>query len=178
MLLRFPLIACLALTYLPHSANGQCIPKPDSAKQEVFSSVRNLQTLGVNVGPAGIELSLEERGDRVIATFRDYAGSSNPIETTKLQGTLEESGGECMVSLFGRSSHGKMEVRGTIGVAEFHGTVTRQVGKDMFSEKVALRRKLAETDVHIGNLRWPAQRSPASPHRAARVPTSGASLTF
>jgi hypothetical protein len=73
-------------------------PKPDSARQEIFSSVKNLQAQGVNVGPVGIELSLEERGDRVIATFRDYAGSSNPIETTKLQGTLEESGSECKIS--------------------------------------------------------------------------------
>jgi len=150
MSVRFLLVACLALAYAPCSANGQCIPKRDSARQEIFSSIKNLQAQGVNVGPAGIELSLEERGDRVIATFRDYAGSSNPIETTKLQGTLEESGSECKISLFGRNRHGKMEIRGTIGIADFQGTVIRQVGKDMFSERVALRRKLAETDVRIG----------------------------
>ena len=125
-------------------------PKPDSARQEIFPSVTNLQAQGVNVGPVGIELSLEERGDRVIATFWDYGGSSNPIETMKLQGTLEESGSECKISLFGRNRHGKMEIRGTIGIADFRGTVIRQVGKDMFSERVALRRKLAETDVRIG----------------------------
>src|SRR5260370_13665747 len=98
MSVRFLLVACLALAYVPCSANGQCIPKPDSAKQEIFSSVKNLQEQGVSVGPAGIELSLEERGDRVIATFRDYAGSSNPIATTKLQGTLEESGSDGQIS--------------------------------------------------------------------------------
>jgi hypothetical protein len=151
MLGRFLTFACLALACLP-SGNVQCIPKPDSAEQEVFSSVKNLQVLGVNVSPAGIELPLEERRDRVIATFRDYAGSSNPIETTKLQGTLGESGGECKVSLFGRNRHGKMEIRGTIGIADFRGTVIRQVGKDMFSQKVALRRKPAESDVRIGML--------------------------
>jgi hypothetical protein len=151
MLGRFLIFAWLPLACLPCSANGQCIPKPDSAKREVFSSVQNLQVLGINVGPAGIELSLEERGDRVIATFRD-AGSSNPIETTKLQGTLEESGGECKVSLFGHNRHGKMEIRGTIGIADFHGTVIRQVGKVMFSENVALKRKPSESDVRIGIL--------------------------
>lgn len=152
MSVRFLLVAYLALAYVPCSADGQCIPKPDSTKQEMFSSVKNLQVQGVNVGPAGIELSLEERGDRVIATFRDYAGSLNPIETTELQGTLEESGSECKISLFGRNRHGKMEIRGTIGIADFQGTVIRQVGKDIFSERVALRRKLAETDVRIGML--------------------------
>jgi len=152
MSVRFLFVACLALAYVPCSANGQCIPKPDSARQEIFSSVKNLQAQGVNVGPAGIELSLEERGDRVIATFRDYAGSSNPIVTMKLQGTLEESGSECKLSLFGHNRHGKMEIHGTIGIADFQGTVIRQVGKDMFSERVALRRKLAEADVRIGML--------------------------
>ena len=152
MSVRFLFVACLALAHVPCSANGQCIPKPDSAKEEIFSSVKNLEAQGVNVGPAGIELSLEEWGDHVVATFRDYAGSSNPIETTKLQGTLEESGSECKISLFGRNRHGKMEIRGTIGTADFQGTVIRQVGKDTFSERVALRRKVAETDVRIGKL--------------------------
>jgi hypothetical protein len=151
-MLVFLRLAFIALAYLPCSADGQCIPRPASPKQEVFSSVKNLWVQGVNVGPAGIELSLEERGDRVIATFRDYAGSSNPIETTKLQGALAESGSECKISLFGRNRHGKMEIRGRIGIADFHGTVIRQVGKDIFSQKVVLRRKAPETDVRIGML--------------------------
>lgn len=150
MLARLVLFACLALAGLLCSANGQCIPKSDSTKREVFSSVRDLEAPGVHVGLAGIELSIEERGDRVIATFRDYAGSSNPIETTKLQGMLVESGSECTVSLTGRNRHGKMEIQGRIGVADFHGTVIRQIGKDMFSERVHIRRKYAETDVRIG----------------------------
>lgn len=152
MLVGFLRFVCIAIACLPCSANGQCIPQPASRKQEVFSSVKNLQAQGVNVGPAGIELSLEERGEHVIATFRDYAGSSNPIETTKLQGSLEDSGSECKIALFGRNRHGKMEIHGTIGIADFHGTVIRQVGKDIFSQKVVLRRKLPETDVRIGML--------------------------
>jgi hypothetical protein len=53
--------------------------------------------------------------------------------------------------VWARSIHGKMEVRGIIAVAYFLGTIVRQVGKDLFSEKVALRRK-PENDLCIGTL--------------------------
>jgi hypothetical protein len=100
-------------------------PKPDSARQEIFSSVKNLQAQGVNVGPVGIELSLEERGDRVIATFRDYAGSSNPIKTTKLQGTLEESGSECKISFcLGATVTGKWKSAARLESQIFEGLLS------------------------------------------------------
>ncbi len=68
-----------------------------------------------------------------------------------------------------------MEIRGTIGIADFQGTVIRQVGKDMFSERVALRRKLAETDVRIGMLSEgvsPRAPAPFLPDQAIVVETS------
>jgi hypothetical protein len=96
MLARLLLLAFLA--NLPRAANAQCVPKPYSAKQEVFSSVvQNLKGPGVRVGPAGIELSLEERAERVLATLRDYEGSSSRLETN-LEGTLHESTTGCDVS--------------------------------------------------------------------------------
>jgi hypothetical protein len=104
MLARLLLLAFLA--NLPRAANAQCVPKPYSAKQEVFSSVvQNLKGPGVRVGPAGIELSLEERAERVLATLRDYEGSSSPLETN-LEGTLHESTTGCDVSLLGHSKRG------------------------------------------------------------------------
>jgi hypothetical protein len=69
MSVRLLLVACLALAYVPCSANGQCIPKPDSARQDFFSSVENLQAQAVNVGSAGIELSLEERATASLRLF-------------------------------------------------------------------------------------------------------------
>jgi len=146
VLARFLLVAFLA--NLPCAAHAQCVPKPYSAKQEVFSSVvQNLEGPGVRVGPAGIELFLEERAERVLATLRDYEGSSSPLET-KLEGTLHESATSCDVSLSGHSKRGKVEIRGTITVANFRGTISRQIGKEPFLEKVLLRRKLGEPNEH------------------------------
>ena len=146
MLARLLLLAFLA--NLPRAANAQCVPKTNSAKQEVFSSVvQNLKGPDVRVGPAGIELSLEERAERVLATLRDYEGGSSPLET-KLEGTLHESATGCDVSLLGHSKRGKVEIRGTITVANFRGTISRQIGKEMFSENVLLRRKLGEPNDH------------------------------
>ena len=116
--------------------------------QEVFSSVvENLKGPDVRVGPAGIELSLEERAERVLATLRDYEGGSSPLET-KLEGTIHQSATGCDVSLLGHSKRGKVEIRGTITAANFRGTISRQIGKQMFSENVSLRRKLAEPNDH------------------------------
>lgn len=143
MLARLLLLAFF-LANLPCATNAQCVPKPYSGKQEVFSSVvQNLKGPGVSVGPAGIELSLEERAERVLATLRDYEGRSSPLET-KLEGTLHESATGCDVSLLGHSKRGKVEIRGTITVANFRGTISRQIGKETFSENVVLRRKLGE----------------------------------
>ena len=41
-----------------------------------------------------------------------------------------------------------MEIRGTITVANFRGTIRRQIGKETFSENVVLRRKLGEPNDH------------------------------
>jgi hypothetical protein len=83
----------------------------------------------------------------VRATLRDYEGSSSPLET-KLEGTLHESAAGCDVSLSGHSKRGKVEIRGTITVANFRGTISRQIGKDTLSENVVLRRKLGEPNDH------------------------------
>jgi hypothetical protein len=42
-----------------------------------------------------------------------------------------------------------MEIRGTIFVANFRGTISRQIGKETLPEKVLLRRKLAEPNEQI-----------------------------
>ena len=49
------LLLAFFLANLPCATNAQCVPKPYSGKQEVFSSVvQNLKGPGVSVGPAGI----------------------------------------------------------------------------------------------------------------------------
>ena len=109
--------------------------------------MQNLKGPGVSVAPAGIELSLEERAERVLATLCDYEGRSSPLET-KLEGTLHESATGCDISLLSHSKRGKVEIRGTITVANFRGTISRQIGKETFSENVVLRRKLGEPNDH------------------------------
>ena len=85
------LLLAFFLANLTRATKAQCVPKPYSGKQEVFSSVvQNVKGPGVSVGPAGIELSLDERAKRVLATLRDYKGRSSALET-KLEGTLRES---------------------------------------------------------------------------------------
>jgi hypothetical protein len=146
MLARLLLFGVLAS--LSGAANAQCVPKPYSAKQELFSSVvQNLDASGFKIGPAGIELLLEERAERVLATLRDYQGSPLPLETT-LQGAIHEGATGCDVSLSGHGKRGKVEIRGTITVGNFHGTISRQIGKETFSEQVELRRKLGELNQH------------------------------
>ena len=146
MLARLLLFAFLVS--LPCATNAQCVPKPYSAKREIFSSVvQNLEVSGVKVGTSGIELLLKERGERVLATLRDYEGSPSPLETP-LDGAVHESATGCDVSLSGRGKRGKVKIRGTITVANFRGTISRQIGKETFSEQVELRRKLGESTDH------------------------------
>jgi hypothetical protein len=109
--------------------------------------VQNLEVSGVRIGPAGIELLLEERAERVQATLRDYEGSPFPLETS-LVGTVHESATGCDVFLFGHGKRGKVEIRGTIAVANFQGTISREIGKKTLSEKVWLRRRLGESNDH------------------------------
>jgi hypothetical protein len=120
--------------------------------------VQNLEVAGIRVGPAGIELSLEERAERVLSTLRDYEGSSSPLETTKLEGTLHQSATSCDVSLSGQGKRGKVEIRGTITVANFRGTISRQIGKETFLEKVLLRRKLGDPN-ELKDVGWIAPSS-------------------
>jgi hypothetical protein len=137
------------LMSLPWATDAQCVPKPYSAKQEVFSSVvQNLEASGVRIGPAGIELLLEERAERVLATLREYEGSPFPLETTTLEGAVHQTATGCDVSLSGHGKRGKVEIRGTITVANFRGTIRRQIGKETLSEPVELRRKLGELNEH------------------------------
>jgi hypothetical protein len=142
------LILFAFLVSLACAANAQCVPTAYSAKQEVFSSVvQNLEVSGVKVGPTGIELLLKERAEHVLATLRDYEGSPFPLETT-LEGAVHESATGCDVSLSGHGKRGKVEIRGTLTVANFRGAIRRQIGKETFSEQVLLRRKLGESNDH------------------------------
>jgi hypothetical protein len=102
--------------------------------------VQHLEATGVKVGPAGIELLLEERAEHVLATLRDYEGSPFPLETI-LEGAIQLSAAGCDVSLSGHGKRGKVEIRGTITVVSFRGTISRQIRKETFSEQVELRRK-------------------------------------
>jgi hypothetical protein len=71
----------------------------------------------------------------------------SPLET-KLEGAFQEFSTGCDVSLLGHSKRGKVEIRGTITVANFRGTISRQIGKKTFLKNVVLRRKLGEPNDH------------------------------
>jgi len=51
--------------------------------------------------------------------------------------------------LSGHSKRGEVEIRGTITVANFQGTISRQIERAAFSEEVLLRRKLGELNEPI-----------------------------
>jgi hypothetical protein len=177
MFARLLLLALLAS--LPDAAIGQCVPKPYSAKHEVFSSVvQNLKGPAARVGPAGIELSIEKRAEGVLATLRDYDGSPFPSET-KLEGTLHESRAGCDLSLSGQGRRGKVEIHGNIFVAIFRGTIRRQIGKEMLSEKVLLRRKRAEPNERIEvGMGGAANALPPTGRAATPGPLSSSSISF
>jgi len=124
---------------------GECVPKPNSTKREVFSSVvtqpeRLNSPAGLIANPAGIEISLKERAEEVLAILLDYEGTSAPIET-KLKGTIRESKTGCNVHLVGHNKRGKVEIHGTLTGANFQATIVRQIGKETYSETVMIRRK-------------------------------------
>jgi hypothetical protein len=85
---------------------AKCSANP--GKSETFASITKVQppesTTAILL--AGIELTLEEHFDQVAATLRDYEGPSTP-PTTKLEGTIRETGTGCKVRLSGRNSRGK-----------------------------------------------------------------------
>jgi hypothetical protein len=49
---------------------------------------------------------------------------------------------------YGHSKRGKVEIRDTITVATFRGTISRQIGKETFSENAVPRRTLGEPNDH------------------------------
>ena len=118
-----------------------------------MESFLSLATVGGLSYPAGIELILDENGDRVEATLRDYAGEPQPHET-KLTGTLQEKQSgkttTCEVDLTGKNKNGTLKIHGTIRPANFLGTIQRRVGSDIYSEKVSLKRRLRQDALDTG----------------------------
>jgi hypothetical protein len=138
----------------PRALTAECVPKPNSGKSEVFSSVTTVKAPDATIHPddlvSGVELVLEEHSDHVSATLRDYEGRSTPL-VAKLQGALFESVTGCNVRLSGHNKRGIVEIEGIIGAASFHGTITRKIGREVYLEEVSLRRKPAETENHVGS---------------------------
>jgi hypothetical protein len=120
--------------------------------QESFSS---LATVGGLPHPSGIELILKENGSRVEAFLRDYAGEPEPREI-KLTGTIaERKSGQtsfCEVDLAGPNKYGIVKIHGTIMPTDFLGTIQRRVGRDTYSEKVSLRRRVPPDALDTGAL--------------------------
>jgi len=129
--------------FLAGCAIGQCNPSGKYPRMESFSTLDSIKEL---LGPAGIELSLEEHGESILATLRDYEGGPAPLET-KLRGMLKG----CDIRLSGQNKRGRVEVSGRIGIAIFQGTIVRQIGKDVYSEKVSLKRKLPPENLLSGS---------------------------
>jgi len=123
-----------------------CVPNSSGSRSETFSTVVEV----AGQGPAGSELYLEETGAHVTATLRDYLGDSQR-EVTKLLGTISQApagspNGNCAVTLAGRGPRGRVEIKGEISPARFTGLVTRQVGGDVFSHRISLRRRPPSND--------------------------------
>jgi len=120
--------------------------------QESFSS---LATVGGLPYPSGIELILKENGSRVEAFLRDYAGEPEPREI-KLTGTIaERKSGQtsfCEVDLAGANKNGVVRIHGAIRPTDFLGTIQRRVGRDTYSEKVSLRRRVPPDALDTGAL--------------------------
>lgn len=152
MRLRLAITIVLTSAVLSAVAPSQCIPKPNSPKQESFSSLKQLEPksqIDAVSGVVGIELLLEENAQRVLATLSDYDGAPPPAQT-KLEGTIHDSPAGCVVDLVGHNKLGKVEIHGTIGVAEFRGVITRQIGKELVSYKTLLKRKPRQTNNDVG----------------------------
>jgi hypothetical protein len=136
---------CVALISAVWNAPSKCQCIPATARAETFSTVKEVAGQGF----AGSELYLEETGTRVEAVLRDYLGNIN-AEETKLNGILQESkiagqaGTACEVNLSGRGLRGGVSINGEITPRFFKGTVTRHLGRDVFSHQISLKRQLAQ----------------------------------
>ena len=125
-------------------AAAQCVFKSSTRVVESFSS---LATVGGLAHPSGMELILDERGNRVDAILRDYVGEEK-FEETRLIGTIKErKSGEvtsCEVQLAGIGKHGRIKIRATILPIGFQGTIERHIGHDAFSQRILLKRRLPD----------------------------------
>jgi hypothetical protein len=141
LLLLFAVSPCFLGTL-----QGQCLTSKNSPKTETFSGVEKLPDVP---GPAGIEITLEENGQNVRATLRDYEGISAPL-IGKLQGTMTDSQNGCEVTLVGRNRREKIEIHGVIRSAEFEATITRESKTQRYVEPVSLKRKLPSVTDQVG----------------------------
>ncbi|MGB2605913.1 MAG: hypothetical protein WBC78_20080 [Candidatus Sulfotelmatobacter sp.] len=132
------LFLCVAADGLSHA---QCVPE-GSLRTETFSTIEEVK----GQGPAGSELILDEQGERVIGTLKEYRGSPDAVKT-KLTGSIEESESigttpaKCKVRLSGKDSRGPVEIEGEITLTRFVGTVIRHIGKETLSFRISLRRQ-------------------------------------
>jgi hypothetical protein len=126
---------------------AQCVPTSRSPRIETFATVKAV----AGQGEAGSELQLEESGDRVTATLRDHLGGGKLIETRLTGALTETSTAICRVHLSGKNEGGEVRIDGEIEVTRFRGTVTRRVGKDVFSHTISLRRQLPSKAPEVGS---------------------------
>lgn len=127
---------------------AQCIPSASSPRIETFASVKTIPSQG----EAGSELRLAETGGRVSAILRDYLGGDELLET-RLSGTLTAtSTGGCRVHLSGHNKDGRVEINGEMGVTRFYGNARRQIGNQVFSHTISLKRKLPSDTPEVGFL--------------------------
>jgi hypothetical protein len=153
MFSRSCLVVLLVLAAWAAKADAQCIPAAMAPRTETFATVKEI----IGQGKSGSELYLDEKGAQVVATLRDYVGGPNPTET-KLRGTLSETKSPhksvvtCKISLSGRGQKGEIEIEGQITLVYFQGTVTRHLGRDVFSHAISLKRRLPRDDNWVGSL--------------------------
>lgn len=139
-MLRTLLVVVLSSTVAINGvSHAQCV---QSRRTETFSTIEEVK----GQGPAGSELILEEEGERVVATLKEYRGTSNAVQT-KLEGSIKESttagatAAKCNLRLSGKDQRGPVEIEGEITLFRFVGLVTRQIGKDLVSFRISLRRQ-------------------------------------
>lgn len=138
-MLRALLLVVLFSTVATNGVSqAQCVR---SRRTETFSTIEEVK----GQGPAGSEL-MEEEGERVVATLKEYRGTSDAVKT-KLTGSIEESESigtmpaRCKVRLSGKDSRGLVEIEGEITLTRFVGMVIRHIGKEVLSFRISLRRQ-------------------------------------